>query len=262
MTETALARDQLAAEADKQLVVAKDFKITSNTGLVESAGLLQGIKALQKKITDELDPNIANAFKTHKDLVATKNRNLAPLAEAENIIKKAVLGYQQEQERIRKEAEAKAQAEADVERRRFEAKAAEAQAKAEAEAERLRKEADVAAAAGQAGVAARLTARADTKLAAGEQKAAQLQTRAASVISPIIPSNVPKVAGLSNRTTKKAVIVDKMQVLQGIVAGLIPIGAADLNETFLNAQARLQGDTLNYPGIRVVDESGISSRRG
>ncbi len=253
-------RQQLVVDAGQQLVVAKDFKVTSNAGMVESAGILQAIAALERKAGEVLDKHIANAFKTHKDLVAEKNAVMTPLAQAKLIVKKAVMAFQQDQEKIRLEVEAKAQAAADAERRKLEAKAAEAQAKAAEEAERLRKEAEAAAAAGRTSEAAKLTARADTKVAAGEQKAAQLQTRAAGVIAPIIPSSVQKVAGMSNRKTKKAVVVDKMKVLQGIVSGLIPIGAADLNEAFLNAQARLQGDDLNYPGIEVVEESGISSR--
>lgn len=255
-------RQQLAAEAGKQLVVARNFKVVSHEGMVESAGILQTIAALEQVVCGTLDKHIANAHKLHKDLVAEKNAAMTPLAEAKQIVKRAVLGFQQDQEKIRLEAERKAQAAADAERAKLAAQAAETEAKATAAAEKLRQEAEAAAAAGRTAEAAKLTARADTKLATGGARAAALHTRAAGVITPIIPSTVQAVAGMSNRKTFKAVVTDKMELFKGIVAGLVPIGAGDANETFLNGQARLQQMDLNYPGVQVIEEKGITSRSG
>jgi hypothetical protein len=253
-------KQELSREASQQLAVAQDFRVTNNDQLQDSAVKLVAIKTFQKRIDDQYDGRIAEAHKLHKGLLADKAALLAPVLQAEQIIKRAVLTYQQEEERKRLEAERKAQAEAERERKRLAEQAAAAEAKAKAEAEALRKQAEEQAAAGNAGKAAQLQARAAGKEQAGADKAAGLQTRAATVVAPVIPSTVSKVKGLSNRKTYKAVVTDKMAVLQAVVAGLIPIGAVDINESFLNAQARLQKESLNYPGVQVVPEDGLASR--
>lgn len=211
-------------EATNALSVAKDYKITSNADYLKSAGMLQGIKALLKKIDDTFDSHIKRAFDAHRALVAEKKTHQATPLEAEQIIKRAVLGYQQEQEQERRRVEAKAQEEARKEREKLEARAAKA------------------AAAGKT------------------EKAEALQQSAAAVVTPIIAPTTPKVSGISTRITYKATVIDKLELVKAVAAGTVPLNALDCNMPFLNNQARAMKETLAYPGVKVEQETGIASR--
>ena len=221
---TDLATPELVQETSNALTVAKEFRVTSEQHYIESADRLKAIKALSKKLDETFDQHIKRAFDAHRALVAEKKMHQQPLLDAEGYVKRAVLGYQQEQERIRRVAEAKAQEEARKERERLEAQAAKAAEKGKAE------------------------------------KAQALQAAAAAVVAPIIAPTTPKIAGLSTRITYRAEVVGKLELVKAVVAGLVPLNALDANMTFLNNQARILKEDLIYPGVRVVQESGISSR--
>lgn len=215
---------EIQQESSNALQVAKGFKVTNSEQYLASAGRLQAIKALSKKIDETFDPHIKRAFEAHRSLVAEKKQHQLPLTEAEGHIKRAVLGYQQEQERIRREHEAKAQEEARKEREKLEARAAKAEAAGKIE------------------------------------KAAELTARADSVVTPLLAPSVPKVAGISTRVTYKATVIDKFALIQAVAAGKVPMNALDVNMPFLNNQARAMKETLAYPGVMVEQETGIASR--
>jgi hypothetical protein len=215
---------EIAAEASATLTVAQNFKITAPGQYEEAGTKLQAIKALSKKIDDTFDKHIANAFKAHKDLVAEKKTHQSPLQTAEALIKRAMLGYQFAEEHKRREAEARAQEVARKERERLEAQAAKAAEKGKVE------------------------------------KAEALQAAAASVIAPTIAPTVQKIAGISTRTTYRAEVVDKMELVKAVAAGTVPLNALDANMTFLNNQARAMKDTLAYPGVKVATDTGLASR--
>lgn len=221
---SAVETKELQQESTTALQVAKDFRVTNTEQYLASAGRLQAIKALSKKLDETFDPHIKRAFDAHRSLVAEKKVHQQPLIEAEGHIKRAVLGYQQEQERIRREAEAKAQEEARKEREKLEARAAKA------------------AAAGKT------------------EKAEALQQSAAAVVTPIITSTTPKVSGISTRVTYKATVIDKLELVKACAAGTVPLNALDVNMPFLNNQARAMKETLAYPGVKVEQETGIASR--
>lgn len=221
---TDLATPELVQETSNALTVAKEFRVTSEEHYIESADKLKVIKALSKKLDETFDPHIKRAFDAHRALVAEKKQHQQPLIDAEGYVKRAVLGYQQEQERIRRAAEAKAQEEARKERERLEAQAAKAAEKGKTE------------------------------------KAAALEAAAAAVVAPIIAPTTPKIAGLSTRTTYRAEVVSKLELVKAVAAGSVPLNALDANMTFLNNQARVLKEDLIYPGVRVVQESGIASR--
>ena len=221
---TDLATPELVQETSNALAVAKDFKVTSQDHYIASADRLKAIKALSKKLDDTFDPHIKRAFDNHRALVAEKKQHQQPLLDAEGYVKRAVLGYQQEQERIRREAEAKAQEEARKERERLEAQAAKAAEKGKVE------------------------------------KSEALQAQAAAVVAPILAPTLPKIAGLSTRITYRAEVVGKLELVKAVVAGLVPLNALDPNMTFLNQQARAMREDLTYPGVRVVTDTGLASR--
>lgn len=223
MTE-ALATRELAAESSATLAAAQTFKITTAPQYLEATEKLKGIMALKKRIADIFDPHIKRAHEAHKSLVAEKKEHETPILTAEALYKRAITVYQISEETKRRELEAKAQEEARRDRERLEARAAKAEASGKTE------------------------------------KAAALQVAAASVITPMIAPTTPKVSGISMRTTYRAEVVDLMQLVKAVAAGTVPLNAIEANSAFLNNQARAMKETLAYPGVKVVQETGIASR--
>lgn len=215
---------EIAAESTTTLTAAQAFRITTADQFIESGDKLKGIKALSKKIDDTFDPHIKRAFEAHRSLVAEKKTHQGPLQTAEALIKRQIMSYQQDEERKRRELEAQAQEAARKEREKLEARAAKAEASGKTE------------------------------------KAEALQMAAASVVTPIIANTTPRVSGISTRTTYRAEVVDKMELVKAVAAGTVPLAALDVNTAYLNGQARLNKESLAYPGVKVVQETGIASR--
>lgn len=214
----------LVQESADVLVQARAFKIVTADDYREAGERLKLVKGLDARISDFFDPHIKRAYDAHKALVADKNRAAAPLKDAETVYKRLIRGYEDEQEKIRLAAQAKAEEAARKER------------------ERLEKQAQKAAEQGKA------------------EKAAQLETRAQTVATPVIASSTPKLEGISTRVSWKAEVVDKMALVKAVAAGTVPLTALEPNLTFLGQQARSLKSELNYPGIRVFEDRGISSR--
>ena len=214
----------LQVEVSQPLAEARVFKIVTTEQYSAAGEKLKGIMALKRKVDAAFDDIIKKAYSTHREAVAKKKEHEAPLIEAEGIYKRAMLGFQQDQERIRREQQAKLEEEARKEREKLEARAAKAEEKGKTE------------------------------------KADELRAQAATVPTPIVQIETPRVASISTRETHRAVVVDQMALLKAVVEGKVPEGAILANDAFLNAQARLQKSALNYPGVKVVVEQGIASR--
>jgi hypothetical protein len=244
----------------KPLLVPANFKITTHEQYALAGPQLTGIKALLKKIGETFDPHIKRAFDAHKALVAEKRTHEAPLVTAETTLKRALIGFQQDQERQRQEQERKAREAAEKEAAKIREQAAKAEAAARAKADELRRQQEEAERAGRAAEAARLAEKAASVEAAGAEKAAGLQDKAALIPTPTIAVETPKVAGISTRTTYRAEVTDVDALIAAVAAGKVPKQALIPNEKFLNEQARSYKSALNWPGVKVVEDQGISSR--
>jgi len=220
MVETA----ELQRESASTLTVAKEFRVTTTAQYEEAGVKLKGIMALKKKVAETFDPHIKRAFDAHRSLVAEKKTHEAPLEEAERMLKKHMLAFQLAEEAKRREAEAKAQEEARKAQEKLEARAAKAAEKGQVE------------------------------------KAAALQATAAAVVSPIIPTTTPKLAGVSTRVTWRAEVTNLMELVKAVAAGSVPLNALQADTAFLNNQARAMKDTLAYPGVKAVQDVGIAAR--
>lgn len=214
----------IALEASETLVIAQGFRVSTVTQYEEAGAKLKGIKGLLARIDAVFDPHIKRAHDAHKALVAEKKEHQSPLQTAEALLKRSILGFQQEEERKRLELEAKAQEEARKEREKLEAKAAKLAAKGKTE------------------------------------QAEAVAATAAAVVAPIIAPTTPKVAGISMRTTYRAEVVSLMDLVKAVAAGTVPLNALQANQVFLNNQARAMRETLAYPGVKAVAETGLSSR--
>ena len=180
---------------------ARALIITDTPSCVIAADTLKGIKALRVRIAETFDPHIRAAHEAHKGLVAEKAKAEAPLTEAESIIKRGLSAYEQEQQRLARIEADRLSAlarQAEIDRKLAEALAAEAQGD------------DVAAA----------------------EILAEPIVSAPVFVAPV----VPKVSGVSYRTTYSARVTDK--------AALVKICAA--NPQFLNCVAlRADGAQVN-----------------
>ena len=83
------------------------------------------VAGLKKEVKDLLNPHIQAAHGLHKALTGDRNRLLAPLENAERIIKQKMGQYQLAEEKKRREAERKAEEERQRQQEEEDAKAAE-----------------------------------------------------------------------------------------------------------------------------------------
>jgi type IV secretory pathway VirB10-like protein len=191
---------------------AANYQVATPSQYKAGAADLARVKGMQKKL-EETRTGITGpmnaALKKVNDFFRAPGEKLAVI---ENTIKGKLGAYYEEQQRIQREEQRRADEAAATERRRAEAAAAEARRKAEEEAAALRRQAEEADAAGRAADAAKLAARADTKIEKAEAKAADLEQQAATVVAPVIHREPPRVAGLQMRDVWEFTIVDPKKI--------------------------------------------------
>lgn len=215
---------EVLREGGEVLALAKNFKITTAVEYQETGTRLQLIKGLMKKVGDVFDPHISRAFQAHRALVAEKNDALRPLQDAESLYKKVILKYQLDEEVKRREEQARLEEQARKEREALEARAAKAEDKGK------------------------------------EEKAAELRAQAATVPTPVVASTTPKVSGIAVRTTWKAVLQSKSELIQAVAAGKAPESLLDVNMVVANQMARALKTEMKYPGLNAVEDTSLSSR--
>lgn len=92
---------------------ATDLSITTNEEYVAADQFCISLKELEKEVDAAFDQGIADAYKTHRGLVAKKNAYAAPIAEARKIVKAKMVAWQEiaEQKRLADEAKMRKDAE-------------------------------------------------------------------------------------------------------------------------------------------------------
>lgn len=189
----------LKQETTGLMQIVEQTKITTVAEYNSADKLFQGIKALQKKITDYFEPLRAAAYKTYTEINDRKKAELKPVDAAYSKLGGMMAIWRMEQERIRQEAQRKADAEA---------------------AERQRKEQE------------KLLARAQKAEAAGKtEKAAELAEQAASHFVPanLVPETVAKTTKTESGSTtwipdlEVTLNLDcEIEVAKAIVEGKLP----------------------------------------
>jgi chromosome segregation ATPase len=229
----------LITDSENALTVAQSIEIDSPEmyqiaadELASIKGKLNRLDTQRKSITGPLDV----AKKAVMDLF---RRPTEILENAERIVKSGMLNYNNQQRAIQQEADRKARAEAEEERKRQQEEAA-----------RKREEAKAAEEAGNLEQAAEL-----------EQQAENTEAVAEMITAPVVSIEKPKASGVNVRKTYKARVTDLKALLQAVIEGKVPEMAVQVNETFLNGQARAMKESMKYPGVEVYPEEGISSRR-
>lgn len=214
---------QLSETGNATVAAATVMQIVDASSYEYAAGFLQEIKRRAKQVAEYWKPAKEKAQAAHKDIVAREKSMLEPLDKAEIIIKRSMGAYQTsiEQERRKQEAEARR--------------------KQQEERDRLLAEA-VAASEAQDHVGA------ETNMA----MAAMIEDMP---VAPVIQS-APAAAGISTRKAWKARIVD---------ASAVPIyvngtEVRKIDESALNAIAKLTKGTAQVPGVEFYEESIITAR--
>ena len=262
-TEQTEDKGAIALRAEVAPVVARAGALVVATPeqYQDAAGFLKAIKAAQQKVTAHFGGMKAAAHAAWKAITAKESETLAPLADAERIVKARMVEWQQEQERIRLAEQRRLQAIADEaarkERERAEAAArVQREKEAEARAEQQRQERLAAQArteaARQAAQAAAEEARKRAEAAAAKAEAKDEQ--AANVApAPVVQvaSVAPKVAGQSLRKTWRAEVTD---------AAAVPREWLVVNQTALDAFARATKGAVAVAGVKFVEDVGLSSR--
>lgn len=230
---------RLEAHADGAIASLSEFIIDSPTMFEIAGEELRNVKAQQK----EVEAARVSITKPLNDALRNTNAVFGKAAakwdQAETVIKRAMLKYQDEQDALAREAQAAADKAAQVQRLTLMAEAAVAF-----------KEAEAAAAAGNM-----------------DAHAAALETaNAANTMSEVItftPAVVaaPKLSGISTRKTYGALVTNFKVLVAAVAEGKAPLECLIPDQTFLAAQARAyKKEGALFPGVHVVITNSIAAR--
>jgi len=233
-------KDGLATEAQSWSARARALSITDRESCLHASQLLRSIKGLRSQIQLWFEPHIEAAMETkrkadaaRKALVDEKDRMEAPLVDAEGVIKRSLLAFEQEQERIRQAEEQRLQLEAqrEAERVTLEAAAAlEREAAASGDAEMRQEAEDILA-----------------------------QPIEAPVVS--VARTMPKVQGVTYRDQWKAhPDIDVRKLARAVADGAVPLTFLTPNLTAINQFARATQGAQPVAGVKFFNDRQIAAR--
>ncbi|MDE2104077.1 MAG: hypothetical protein KGL39_42965 [Patescibacteria group bacterium] len=212
-------------EPQQLLAVAQAYEITSPEMCEAAAEDLKAFKAKAKELEAKRKAITEPLDKAKKAVMDLFRQPLALLEQAESVLKRGILTYQQEEDRKRRLEEARRAELARQEKARLEQEAAEAAKQGHVEeAETLREFAEILPSA------------------------------------PIVESGAPKIAGLATRTNWHAEVVDMHAFVRAVAERPDLVHLLTPNMAALNALARAQKDALDIPGVKVVSEASLAAR--
>jgi hypothetical protein len=234
---------------------------------------LLGSKALIIKTSDDYEcaATVLMQAKTNLDIIETARLKItvplnaalkaaneqartakAPYLEEEQIIKTALLAYDDIQDEIRQEEQRKANATAQAEQDRLQAIADAATQKAEAAAKVLRDQAEEAQAKGHVKDAEKLLGRASQVEAKGEAKADLWNERASQVVAMVSDRAAPKVTGIAVPKVWDYEVTDEDE---------IPRMYTLTDHAKIRKIVMALKGLCKIPGIRVFEKKRISAGR-
>jgi sugar-specific transcriptional regulator TrmB len=220
MTNLTNEAQALIQTVEQTAISYMSVKVASNDDLMQCAERLKDIKGKAKELEAQRKSMTAPLDETKKKIMDLFRKPLEMLDQAEFMLKKGMLSYQQEQENIRKEAQRKA----------------DEIARKEAEKERAKLEAKIARA----------------EASGKDEKAEELKQQAETIrpVSAIIENTVPVISGIA---TKK---VWKYRVTN---VDLIPREYMVVNETLLGNLARSTKGAIKVSGVEFYADDVISA---
>ncbi len=234
------SKDALQKESSDWASRAQSLQVTDSESCVNASHLLRSVKQLRSQVQAWFQPHIEAAMETkrkaeaaRKALADERDKMEAPLVNAEGILKRSLLAYEQAQEAARMAEERRLQADA----------------QAQAEAATL-------------AYAARLEAEANATGDQGMLQEAQdilAQPIEAPVVS--VSSHVPKVHGISFRDCWKAhPDVDVKALATAVGRGDVPESFLEPNLTKINQFAEACEGTMPVPGVRFFNDRTVAAR--
>lgn len=214
--------DQLADSGQLTITQARGMVIESQQDYENAGRFLVEIKTRSKQVKDYWAQPKAAAKAAHQTVVDREKEMLAPLVEAERVIKESMVNYQKAVEQAQRQAEE------------------EARKRQQEEADRLLQQAVESAASGdEMGEAINL---------AMAEMVNEMPTAAA-----IAPA---KAAGISTSKTWKARVIDET-IVPAYVNGM---EVRKINLAALNSIAKMTKGTANIPGVEFYQDMSISAR--
>lgn len=237
---------QMTSDATAVVELAEAFEIDSPEMYTAAGNELKRIKT-RIKDNEEARKALVKPLNDHVKFINDQFREpVNLLKKAEQIIKKSILAYDQEQERIRREQQRKAEEAARAEEERLRKEAEEKAAKARAEAEEKRKAAQKAEDQAAQQKAAEEAAQAELQAQEAEEQASMKP----HVHVPVMANDSPKVKGISKRKVWKARVVDFSK---------LPDDYKVANEKALGALARSTQGSMNIPGVEFYADETIAA---
>lgn len=250
----------LQKSAQDALATAKSYVIDCPDMYEMAAGELQQIKTLQKGV-EKQRTDITGPMNTALKAVNSLFKGPSDwLDQAETILKRAMLTYQQAEEAKRREAQRIAEAAAAAERARIAADAAAAEATARAEAEALRKRSEEAQKQGDTEAAARLASQAESRVEEGAVAVQELRQTKDLVSAPTAERSVPKVSGLSTRKVWKVEVTDKLAFVKYIAEHPEYLELIEPNTPAVNKLGLALKHACPVAGVRVYEDEQLASR--
>ena len=188
--------------------------------------LLDVVIPLRREVEETFGPIKKKAHEAHAEAVAQEKRHLAPLQEAERIIKGKIADWMAEQERLRRQEQLRLE---------------EAARKAEEEE--------------------RLQAAIEAEEAGEPEQAAAILEVPAPVPMPVAAPTYQKAAGISApKDNWSALCVNLHLLVQHVAANPQDLGLILPNQTALNQRARAAKNLLKLPGVNAVNSPNIAVR--
>jgi hypothetical protein len=206
---------------------AQHIEISDQVTYDVAVRFLGDVTALETAIVEHHKPIKDAAHKAHREACLAEKRLLDPVQQAKLIVRKSIAIWNDEQERIRREEERQA---------------IEAAAKEE---EKLRQE----------------MAKQAEELGASKETVEEILITPIPIPRPVIAATFRPAAGISNRVTYRAEVTDIRALCRAVADGKVSPLLVEANQSALNKLASAEKQTLNIPGVRVIRDTGITTRR-
>lgn len=255
--------DQLAIDAsnryDQLRVKIDNYRIQNEEEFGQLANMLTTVKAEQKRIDQEFDPQIKELYEPLEKIYASKRRSVNLFKEAEVIIKKKMADWQLERRKIQLEEERKKQLQiaeqnrirenalAEIARisaaKKAEEEAKEQQKKNQSSAEQLKRQQE-----------------ADRKLQEAHRQMQQAETQV--IEQSVKPVAAPsKATGVKTQFEHVVTAIEEGEFLCGVIDGVIPPNMImpHLQNIKMACKENWQ-EVAKWPGVTVEERAKISSR--
>jgi len=218
----------LEQEVNPTVETATALVVRTAQDSLSAQEILKHIKATSKRVYEKFHAPVEAAHAAWKAAKDLENFFMKPFEEAEAIIKRKVITFQQEIERKQRE-----------EASRIEAKRQQEERERKAELERQAKEAEKKG---------------------KVEKAEALREKAEEYVAPpvFVPTVQAKANGSSFKKTWKAAVTDLPMLLKSVAEGRVPMGIISINESALNAYAKGVKGTMAVPGLRFFEETNMA----